>query len=290
MESGSTENRTATAPLTEEQRAAVFAQTNAPIRRDGLARIGRPPIPQKFVMFVVTVFVILGLGGAVVEHYFGGVGTTGSPTSTTSTTTPPSVLNPSGPQLNAPIEAFMGLKKIATAIAPPISLRDQTGQIWQIGAQRGKVVVLTFFDQTCDDICLIEGTEIKLAQQQLGTMISKVEFVIVNSDPHHLSVSSTPRALRTTKLRGLRNVYFLTGSLTQLNAVWVHYGLSVKVGHLQRQIAHNNVVYFIDPNGKLRALAVPFANEHRSGAYTLAVADVQRFSQGIASEAVSLAK
>lgn len=287
MESGSTENRNATEPLTEEQRAAVFAQTNAPIGRDGLARIGRPPIPQNFVMVVVAIFVILGLGGVVIEHYFGGVGTTGPATTTATLTT---VLQPSALPTTSSMQAFMGLKEIASATAPPIALRDQTGQVWQLDAQRGRVVVLTFFDQTCNDICPIEGAEIKSAIIQLGARARHVEFVIVNTDPHHVNHEAAPRALTVPQLLGLRGVYFVTGSLAELNAIWVHYGLTVKVGPLATQIAHNDIVYFVDPKGKLRVLAVPFANEDHRGVFTLATTDIQRFARGLASESISLAK
>ncbi len=284
MDSGSTERQRASEPLTDEQRAAVFAQSNAGVGRDGLERIVRPPIPQKFVKFVIAVFVVLGLGGVAVEHFFGGIGTAGSTStlSLTATTTTP--------HFTAALQAVMGLKEIATATAPPIALEDQAGHTWNLSAQRGKVVVLTFFDQTCIDICPVEGKEIRMAQQKLATMASSTEFVIINSDPGHLRFTPTPPALRTPKLQALSGVFFLNGSLTQLNSVWVHYGLSVRVGRRSSQTVHNNVMYFIDPRGKLRALVVPFAYERHDGTFVLKESDVQRFAQELTAEAISLAK
>jgi hypothetical protein len=117
-----------------------------------------------------------------------------------------------------------------------------------------------------------------------------VEFVVVNSDPFHTSVRLDPPALRVPGLSGLSDMYFLTGPLAQLNAVWSTYGLAVHVGATHAQIAHNNVLYFISPRGRLRSLAVPFANEDHSGIYRLAPTDVQRFARGIATVASSLSR
>jgi cytochrome oxidase Cu insertion factor (SCO1/SenC/PrrC family) len=250
-------------------------------------------IPPKFVKLVIAVFVVLGLGGVAVEHFYGGIGTTGTtttPSVTATTTTLPSTPITSGPHFTAALRAFMGLKEIATATAPPIALEDQAGHTWNLGAQRGKVVVLTFFNQTCNDICPIEGKEIRMAQLKLATMAKSTEFVIINSDPGHLRDTLTPPALRTPQLQALSGVFFLNGSLTQLNSVWVHYGLSVRVGRRPSQIVHNNVMYFIDPRGKLRALAVPFAYERRNETFALKESDVQRFARGLTAEAISLAK
>jgi hypothetical protein len=85
-------------------------------------------------------------------------------------------------------------------------------------------------------------------------------------------------------------VHFLTGSLPELNAVWVAYGLGVKVGALANQVAHNDLMYFITPKGTMGAVAVPFANQAASGRFTLASSEIRRFAKGIASEAISLSK
>lgn len=285
MTTGSTENHNATEPLTDEQRAAAFTETNSQVGHDGLARVGRPPIPRKFVLIATAVIVVLGLGGQLVEHYFGGIGTTG-----TTTTTVPNVIPSSGPQIHTSLQTFMGLKEMGDTPASPIALLDQSGAVWNSSAQRGKVVVLTFLNKDCEDICPVVGAEIKLAKQQLGAMSAQVEFVIVNADPKNVQRSSSPRALSVTHLLHERGVFFITGTVRQLNSIWIHYGLSVRVGRLANQVVHNNLMYFIDAQGKLRWLAVPVANEQRNGSYALAGADIRRFANGIVTEAISLAK
>ncbi len=41
------------------------------------------------------------------------------------------------------------------------------------------------------------------------------------------------------------------------------------VGRTPTQETHNNILYFVDPQGRLRSSALPFANENRQGLYVL---------------------
>jgi len=134
------------------------------------------------------------------------------------------------------------------------------------------------------------GPEIRQAEGLLGARATSVEFVVVNTDPNHFAYQSHPPALVSTGLQGFANVQFLTGPLSQLNAVWINYGVSVRVGSVATQVAHNNVMYFISPRGAIRFLAVPFGNENHSGVFSLDATNLHRFAEGIATTAVSLAK
>ena len=273
-------------PMSEEQRAAVFAGALLPTGRDGRPRIGRGPIPIRFVAVVVTVFIVLGLGGVLVEHYFGGVGSTGA---STSSTLPPTTVA-RGPSPGATTRAFIGLRDIASAMAPRFTLLDQYGRQWSLAEHRGEVVVLTFFNRDCSDICPVVGAELRLARFGLGTATSEVVFAVINSDPRQTGVEPRPPALTSTGLMSSPSTYFLSGSLRQLNAVWVEYGLSVKVGSLSNQITHNNVMYFIAPTGRLASLAVPFGTKDRAGHFRLNAREVHRFGRAVAAVAVSLAR
>jgi len=275
--------------LSEEQRAAAFTQTYASRAEGGAPRVGPSRIPPKFVLFVAVAFVVLGLGGTVLEHYYGNAGQ-GSAVPTTEFTLPPVPVAPTGPQLSASTKSLMGLKEIASAQAPNFTLTDQHNRPWNLTNAVGKVVVLTFFNRDCTDICTVLGPEIRQAEGLLGIHDAAVEFVIVNADPNHFSYRANPPALTRAGLENFANVTFLTGPLNQLNAVWVNYGLSVRVGALVSQVAHNNVMYFITPRGDLRSLAVPFGNEDHSGAYSLDPVSQRHFAEGIANTAVSLAK
>lgn len=275
--------------LTEEERAAAFAKAFATTSEGGAPRIGQSPIPPKFVLLVAAAFVVLGLGGVVLEHFYGNVGQPSSST-TTIATLPPSPNLPQGPQISASTQALMGLKSIATASAPGFTLTDQTNHSWSLADAAGKVVVLTFYNQNCLDICSVLGPEIRQADASLGSAASRVEFVIVNTDPTHFTYRASPAALVTPGLANVPNVRFLTGPLNMLNSVWINYGLTVHVGALPNEIAHNNVMYFITPRGALSSLAVPFGNENFASVFSLDSATIHRFAEGIAQTAIRLAR
>ena len=271
-------------PLSEAQRAALFSATNDATNEHGRPRV-RSAVPSKAVLFVVAVFAFLGLGGAVLEHFFGAVGQS-LPTATTTTVAPPATASTS--HLSGAMQTFMGLREIETAPATSFALLDQRNQTWSLGAAKGKVVVLTFFDSSCADICPVEGAEIKLAQAMLGASSKGVDFVIVNADPAQLSVNPDPRALSVPGLQHSPSVFFVTGSLRQLNAVWIHYGLGVRTGAVAGQLVHNNLMYFISTSGKLTTLVIPFGTVGPSGVAYLGAAQIHRFATGIATVATSL--
>jgi cytochrome oxidase Cu insertion factor (SCO1/SenC/PrrC family) len=274
--------------LNEAQRAAAFATALSPEQRSAALRASRAPIPPRFIAWVIVAFVVLGVGGVLVEHYFGNVGVPA--TTTTAFTLAPTPSAPTGPQLSSTLSAFIGLKEIANTSAPQFTLRDQSNRSWSLRAARDKVVVLTFYNTNCNDVCPVLGAEIKQARSLLGTAASKVVFVIVNTDPHHFALNPTPPALGVPQLLDTPSVRFLTGPLPQLNAVWISYGVTVKVGIKASQIAHNNVMYFIGRRGQLDALATPFGNESHAGVFSLDAPDIHRFARGIAATAGSLIK
>src|SRR5487761_2612308 len=210
---------------------------------------GRAPIPTKFIAWTVAALLALGLGGTLVEHFFGNVGL-------------PSRQGSHGP--------------------------TTTGAAWSLRGARGRVVVLGFYGATCHDICPVLGDEIKQARALLGTNATQVEFVIVNTDPHALARDATPAALTVPGLAGLTGVHFLNGTLNELNAVWSAYGVQVRVGAKASQVVHNDVMFFITPRGHLVAQVTPFANETHSGRYLLDAGERHRFARGIAQTAASL--
>ena len=148
--------------------------------------------------------------------------------------------------------------------------------------------MVTFFNTGCNDICPVLGAELGQARNLLGPVGPDVEFVVVNTDPTHTAVTANPQALSITGLASDPSAHFLTGTLRQLDAVWAAYGVQVTVNQPSARLAHNDILYFVDPQGRLRSEAVPFANENQRGGYLLPAADVARFAQGIARTADSL--
>jgi cytochrome oxidase Cu insertion factor (SCO1/SenC/PrrC family) len=252
--------------ITEDERRAAL-------------RAGRTPVPTKFILLVVAAFVILGLGGVVLERLVGIPGQSISSNPAPATTPPTLPITP---------HSILGLKTIAGRTAPGFTLTDQRGSTWSLGAQRGRVVILAFYNQTCNDICPVLGSELHTSIALLGTNARRVEIAIVNTDPNHAGVVARPAALVEPRLEGRANVVFLTGTLPSLNAVWTHYGIQVRVGQPPAPVLHNDVLYFITARGDLHALATPFANESRQGVFALDRVSRRAFAAGIAEIASNL--
>lgn len=268
--------------MSEEQRADAHAPLTEEERRRALAA-GTPKASSRYIGRFVTGMVVLGVLGLVADYFFGQVGTIAPAKGATTTTT-----SPSAQPIRTNLNSLMALKPIANTSAPAIALTDQFGQPWTLATARDKVVVLTFFNANCRDICPVLGEEIRRANALLGTRSRDVDFVVVNTDPRDLAVSADPPALTLTGLAPMPNVYFLNGSISALNPVWANYQVTITVATSSGQMAHNAIMYFIGRHGGLSAQATPFANESRTGTFTLGAREVSEWAQGIARTAGSL--
>ena len=252
-----------------------------------------PPVPRKFVHWILAGAVVLGLGGLGLEHLLSSAGlnpipTAHSPSVTTTTSPGAPTAPPSGhrAQLSASLPSFMDLTSMRGRPAPPIHLIDQSGQPYSLGTSGTKATVLTFFNGPCNDICPVMAAEIAQADADLGAEAAHVEFVTVNTDPSALSGSGLAGAEAASKLATLSNWTILTGSLSAMDTVWKSYGIAITVVQKTGAEAHNNFVYFIDPQGREIYRAAPFANESPSGGYSLSSTDMDRWATGIAAYAV----
>jgi len=274
--------------ISEEQRAAIFAAANAPRARGAALRKGRARVPTKFIVWTIVAVLFLGLGGEIGQHFFATYGKAPAVTTPSSPVLNSTTTTPSTPNLIS-LQVFMGLRGIGTAVAPTFTLRDQRHQRWSLAAQRGKVVVLTFYNAICNDICPVLGAEIRQASRELGGDVSKIEFAIVNTDPQATSISTNTSALRATGLSSESSVVFLSGSVADMNPVWKAYGVRISVGAKAGEVSHNNTLYFITPSGNLSGYAIPFGAESATGRYSLSASSLRLYALAIAETAESLA-
>jgi len=269
-------------PLSEDERAAAFRRSD-------------PKVPRNFTFIVVGLFAVLAIGGVLGERLLSSVGLNPASTATPSTTptavaaavAPPRAA-PSTPEVGAPLSYFMGITRLPETPAPPISLVDQAGHAVSLAGTTGDVVVLTFFDSRCQDICRVMSAEIRQAATDLGPEASHVVFLTVNTDPVALSSVATSAAVTQAGLGTLPSWHFLTSNLRHLTPVWKAYGVTVNVARSTGLVAHNDVMYFIDPGGHLRYEATPFADESATRAFSLPSASIARWGEGIASYAARL--
>ena len=124
-------------------------------------------------------------------------------------------------------------------------------------AFRGKVVVLQFMDDHCTDICPIVAQEFVDAYRDLGPRAGNVVFAAVNVNPHYRSVPAVAAFSAEHQLNSIPGWHFFTGSLAALRAAWHGYNISVGAPNPDGDIIHTSAIYFIDPEGRERYLALP---------------------------------
>lgn len=274
--------------LSEDERAAIFATANTRKDAQGVVRAGRSTVSTRFIAWAIVAVLVLGLGGEVAQHYFETYGKA-APTTSIPVLKGTPTTNPNLPALIS-LQVFMGLKDIASEVAPTFTLRTQSGQRWRLASHRGKVVVLAFYDSTCNDICPVVGAELRIASHELGADSGDVDFVIVNTDPNVTTITPSSPALVEPGLTDETSVTLLSGSVDTLNRVWSAYGVRIEVGAKANQVSHNNELYFIGPNGNLAAYAAPFGTESHTGLYSLNRSSLHTFARAVAETAVSLVR
>jgi cytochrome oxidase Cu insertion factor (SCO1/SenC/PrrC family) len=270
------------------------AESRPPIDRTAALAEGPPKVPTRFVWWVLGAALAISLLGLVGEQVFSATGLNSASVSTTTTTSPSPVRaaagdtpapRPAGRALSATLPVLMGLSSPSPRPAPSFALTDQHGAPVSVPASPPRVVVLSFFDAPCNDICPVLAKELQEADADLGARAAQVAFVTVNTDPTALAASDESPAVSGTGLGGLPNWHMVTGPLTTLNAVWKAYGVSISVSAKTGTEAHSDVMDFLDPGGFLRYLATPFADESATGTFSLAPAVEARWAQGIATYA-----
>ncbi len=150
-------------------------------------------------------------------------------------------------------EAINGTSALVDQLAAPFTLTDQHGRNVTLASLRGKVVLLTFLDDTCTTDCPLIAQEFRRAGQLLGADAARVELVAINYNPVYTQVSYIQAFNRQEGLAGVPNWVFLTGSLGQLKKVWRRYGVpDAEVLPAGSMIGHGDYAFVIDQHGHLR--------------------------------------
>ena len=215
------------------------------------------------------------------------------------TTTPTTLVHPvvggtvaplDSTELHAPLRDLLDLTRLEGQHASGFSLTDAgTGKAVSLASLRGRVVVLTFADADCNDICPVLAAELHAASAELGGTSVPVSFVTVNTDPFETAPKDAT-IVRQPLFASLPGWMFLTGSVRALDPVWKDYGISITADPTSGVVSHNELMYFITAKGTLAWSALPFADESDGGSYSLPRAEIARFASGIAHYVVELAK
>ncbi len=137
--------------------------------------------------------------------------------------------------------------------APAFSLTDQHGRTVTLGSLRGKVVLLTFLDDTCTVDCPLIAQEFRAAGELLGAHSRQVELVAVNYNPLYTQVSYIQAFDRQEGLAAVPNWLFLTGTPARLAQVWRGYGVApAEILPAGSMTGHGDYAFVIDRSGHLR--------------------------------------
>jgi cytochrome oxidase Cu insertion factor (SCO1/SenC/PrrC family) len=137
--------------------------------------------------------------------------------------------------------------------APAFSLNDQDGRAVTLASLRGKVVLLTFLDDTCSVDCPLIAQEFRQAGQLLSADTQRVELVAINYNPLYTQVSYIQAFDRQEGLTGVPNWLYLTGTLAQLQQVWRHYAIAPpEILPAGSMIGHGDYAFVIDQQGHMR--------------------------------------
>ena len=124
----------------------------------------------------------------------------------------------------------------------PVSLADL----------RGKTIALTFLDPVCTSDCPIIAQEFRQANQMLGALSKKVEFVAIDANPLYTAPDYLLAFDEQENLSHISNWAYLTGPLTQLKPIWNNYGILIGYSPGGAMIAHSELAYVISPSGQVR--------------------------------------
>jgi cytochrome oxidase Cu insertion factor (SCO1/SenC/PrrC family) len=150
-------------------------------------------------------------------------------------------------------QALNGTPNIVDTPAPPFSLTNQRGAPVSLSSLRGHTIALTFLDPVCTSDCPLIAQEFRQADERLGSLSAKVDFVAIVANPIYRSISFTNAFDRQEGLAHMGNWLYLTGSLSQLRRVWNSYGVLVETSGAGAMVAHSDLAFVIDGRGHERA-------------------------------------
>ncbi|HTA37400.1 MAG TPA: SCO family protein, partial [Solirubrobacteraceae bacterium] len=129
--------------------------------------------------------------------------------------------------------------------APPIALHNYLGQPVNIDQYRGKAVLVTFLYTNCPDICPLITSNLRVAQNLMGSKTaSKVQIIAVSVDPKGDTRKAVASFLARHEMTG--RMQYLTGDAHELARVWKAWGVGSERDASQPQfINHSGLIYGI---------------------------------------------
>ena len=137
-------------------------------------------------------------------------------------------------------------------IAQSFELTQSNGEIFRLGDQRGKLILLFFGYTSCPDVCPTTMAEMKLVMDDLGDAADSVQVVFISVDPDR----DTPEKIQKYVEHFNPTFIGLTGSMDELQKIWDSYGVYRAVNETTSALGyivdHTARVTLVDADGNLR--------------------------------------
>jgi cytochrome oxidase Cu insertion factor (SCO1/SenC/PrrC family) len=139
---------------------------------------------------------------------------------------------------------------------------DQHGDLVSLSDFDGKIVVLTFMDSQCKDVCPLTAAQLRQAHQHLNQdEANQVVFIAVNVSVEANMAEDVLLATQKWHLDEIPHWHFLTGSAEELTPIWNAYNVAV-VSREGGEIIHTPGIFLIDKNQQKRwYISTPYTAE-----------------------------
>jgi len=144
--------------------------------------------------------------------------------------------------------------------APDFELLDHQAASIALADLRGQVVVLTFMDSQCLEVCPLTAVHLRSAYRQLGSEAGSVVFVGINVNVEANTVGDVLATTQNWRLDEIGSWHFLTGTEDQLRPIWEAYDVTVyPAPEGEGELVHTPGVFLIDQSGVMRwYVSTPF--------------------------------
>jgi protein SCO1 len=162
---------------------------------------------------------------------------------------------PPGDASPAQTSAFQGATVSPAVAAPPLSsLRNYDGTSFDLAAERGKAVFVTFLYTHCPDVCPLIASNLHNAYAKMSpAQRRRSAIVAVSVDPHRDTAASVRAFVAEHQLT--RESVYLIGSVNALARVWSAWKVgSERDASSPELVNHSALIYGISAKGRITTI------------------------------------
>lgn len=152
-----------------------------------------------------------------------------------------------------PRDGFAGAVVPTRRPAPAIGLRDSTGALVDLTANRGDAVFVTFLYTDCPDVCPLTAAHLHDALARMPAAVAKkVRIVAISVDPAGDTPAAVRRFLARHRMTG--RMSYVIGSTAELTPLWKAWGVAAVTDTTSGFVTHSALIYGISADGRLTTI------------------------------------